>query len=187
MTSRWKLDIRMYSEVAGGARAYSDLSFEMGEFTGADFGAEATAAKSAADQIVAELDVSDIVDPDGKCTRAGIESWSMTNVNGSKASPVSTPLAGANVSDYALITVIYSYTDADTSEKVTYDRNISIPSPHEDIFVAGTKTVDLSSSELQSYITDLSQHTENTQEHSIDTAEGVNGVRKGEWRSRKRR
>lgn len=141
------------------------VRWDLGEFTGADFGAEALAAQSAMNQLVGSLD---------DVTNAPVIGTRLTQVDDSGAG-----FPGDGDLFKAAMVNVYTL-DEDDPTAVEHISQVYIPAPVDGIFVAASgpllDVVDITDADLTQYIQQVAQHAFISDGETIQTASGDDGM-----------
>lgn len=151
----------------------TSLRIQLGEITDIDFGSEASEAASRMGAYVTDLKA---------ITLANVEQISLTCHDPNGDEDVGKPSTGSDVSEELVLTV---YTD-DPDEVGEVDR-LRVPSPIATVWVNDNyeEGFDLADADAAAYVENFESNLEFSDSEHVDTAQGVDGIKAGYWRSRK--
>jgi len=159
MTSRWQGKIKL----KGLNGKTLSKTYDLGEFTGADFGAEALLAQSALGQISGAL---------GDVTQAEIAEESLSNV---------VPYTVGGLGDLFENAMVNVWTlDEDDPTALEHISQIYIPAPVDSIFQTpsgpGHDIVDVTNATLEQYVEQVADHAFVSDGETIQQGSGVDGM-----------
>lgn len=167
MASIWEFTVTLLDS----AQNTTSIRFKLGEVTGADFAAEATAALATASAITTALNA--ITDANIMASR--LSTINETTINGA------IPGGDVDITDEALVLVHTN--DTNYPDELA---RLRVPAPVAGLFVNSNREegVDVADADLQTYVALFGSSVEISDGEHVNTAEGTAGIKSGYWRSR---